>query len=227
MAGARTPVTRVVLASILIGALQVAPYGRVLSATPAPQELTLALTTTQVLPPNSEAALIGEATAIWRDSRIRLRWLDAEEREEKAPDLRVLVIARAVPRTEASSSWTVGELVRGTGAPTIAIASFTGAQRIVEEARLSFDEFPALRERRLGLVLGRAVAHEIGHYLLQNSKHYSHGLMRAAIDAREFADLRGGSFRLDGVAQAHLNTLAARQGGLLEPLRAALSDDAQ
>src|SRR5262245_16351732 len=136
MAGARTPVSRVVLASILIGALHIAPDSRVLSATPAPQELTLALTTTQALAPASEAALIGEATAIWRDSRIRLRWLNADEREDTAPDLRVLVMARVVPRAEASSSWTVGELIRGSEAPTIAIASITGARRIVEEARL-------------------------------------------------------------------------------------------
>ena len=43
--------------------------------------------------------------------------------------------------------------------------------------------------------------------------------MRAAIDTREFADLRGGTFRLDGAAQAHLKTLAGAKGGLLEPLR--------
>ena len=62
----------------------------------------------------------------------------------------------------------------------------------------------------LGVVLGRAVAHEIGHYLLQTNTHASEGLMRASIDAREFADLRSRAFRLDEAAQAHLATLAAR-----------------
>jgi hypothetical protein len=34
--------------------------------------------------------------------------------------------------------------------------------------------------------------------------------MRATIDAREFADLRSGAFRLDLESQAHLAALASR-----------------
>jgi len=58
-------------------------------------------------------------------------------------------------------------------------------------------------------VLGRAVAHEIGHYLLHTNTHAPYGLMRANIDAREFADLRAGTFRLDRAAQVHLAERAA------------------
>src|SRR6201988_590525 len=54
----------------------------------------------------------------------------------------------------------------------------TGARRIVEESRSSFDDLPALHDRRLGVVLGRAVAHEIGHYLLPTNTHATQGLMR-------------------------------------------------
>jgi hypothetical protein len=56
-------------------------------------------------------------------------------------------------------------------------------------------------------VLGRAVAHEIGHYLL-GPAHASSGLMRANIDAQEFADVRSRSFLLDNPAQAYLARLA-------------------
>jgi len=61
-------------------------------------------------------------------------------------------------------------------------------------------------------VLGRAVAHEIGHYLLQSNTHSPYGLIRASIDAREFADLRTGAFRLDRESQAYLavRAVAAR-----------------
>ena len=41
-----------------------------------------------------------------------------------------------------------------------------------------------MQEQRLGLVLGRAVSHEIGHYLLQTNTHATRGLMRARIAAR-------------------------------------------
>ena len=60
------------------------------------------------------------------------------------------------------------------------------------------------------MVLGRAVAHEIGHYLLRTQTHAQRGLMRAAINAPEFADPQSRSFRLDEAAQAHLAALAAR-----------------
>jgi hypothetical protein len=46
-------------------------------------------------------------------------------------------------------------------------------------------------------VLGRAVAHEIGHFLLATVTHAESGLMRASIDAREFAGMDGAAFRLD------------------------------
>jgi hypothetical protein len=55
----------------------------------------------------------------------------------------------------------------------------------------------SLVHHRLGIVLGRAVAHEIGHYLLGTGEHAGTGLMRAAIHPREFADPRSGTFAVD------------------------------
>ena len=55
----------------------------------------------------------------------------------------------------------------------------------------------ALEERRLGVTLGRALAHEIGHFLLRTSTHARSGLMRSQFDASEFTDLRDGTFALD------------------------------
>jgi hypothetical protein len=46
-----------------------------------------------------------------------------------------------------------------------------------------------------GLVIGRAIAHEIGHHLL-GPGHSSSGLMRASFSAREFVEGREGSFEL-------------------------------
>jgi hypothetical protein len=52
----------------------------------------------------------------------------------------------------------------------------------------------------LGLILGRTVAHEMGHYLLNTDGHARRGLMRARIDADELADLRSGAFVLEAPA---------------------------
>jgi hypothetical protein len=64
----------------------------------------------------------------------------------------------------------------------------------------------AVDERRLGLVLGRALAHEIGHYILDTYTHASHGLMRPQFNAVEFIDLRDGAFALDRTASEWLRS---------------------
>jgi hypothetical protein len=85
------------------------------------------------------------------------------------------------------------------------MASITAALRIVEESPESpLLGLPAMHQYKLGVVLGRAVAHEMGHYLLDSNTHSPYGLMRASIAAREFADLRTGAFRLDRQSQASL-----------------------
>jgi hypothetical protein len=166
---------------------------------------------------------MAETSAIWKEGHVGVRWLTAEP-DDTETALRVVVMARLV-RPGESGPWSVGELVRSEGARPLAIASITGAQRIVEESRRFevLDVPTVLQDRRLGVVLGRAVAHEIGHYLLQTSTHATHGLMRATIDVREFADLRRGSFRLDDAAQAHLAALAARGSLAVEPTAGAFS----
>jgi hypothetical protein len=46
------------------------------------------------------------------------------------------------------------------------------------EARLQNHQFPAMRGLRLGRMLGRALAHEIGHFLSESGAHTEYGLMR-------------------------------------------------
>ncbi len=150
-------------------------------------------------------ALLAEAEGIWRHEGVTLRWLSGGEEADGAPALRVLIIPRLAANSGSTAErWAAGELVRFEGSGAIAIASISGAQRILDEARrkdLGTTSLSSVAdERRLGVVLGRTVAHEIGHYLLHTNTHAERGLMRAAFDAREFTDLRTGSFRLDDKA---------------------------
>lgn len=203
-----------VLAGI-VGIAQTAPGavtdGSVKPAS-APAILNLRLTVSSELPGVARKALITETESIWRDGHVKLRWLAGSASPQSGRSLRILVTPRAVASATEGHQWTVGELLRFEGSAAIAVASITGAERIVAETQaLRFNDLPAVRQYRLGVVLGRAVAHEIGHYVLDTNTHAPYGLMRAAIDAREFADLRAGSFRLDRQAQAHL---AARATGV-------------
>jgi len=178
-------------------------------ASPPLLVLNIHLTTTDGLPVSSRGVLIGEAQSIWERGHVSLKWLRDKSDAGGDPVLRVLVVARPVTTPE-HTPWTVAELVKPEGFNAVAIASTTGARRILDESRWAQMMPPtALYDYRLGIVLGRAVAHEIGHYLLRTSTHAKEGLMRARIDAREFADPRSDRFHLDQAAEAHLASLAA------------------
>ena len=147
----------------------------------------------------SRQALISEAERIWRRERVHIEWARRGHAIEH-PDapLRVLVVARPQPATPSTREWPVAELLPEAAPRALAIASIIGAQRVVDEATRSASlEAGAPNDYRLGLVLGRAVAHEIGHFLLATSTHANHGLMRASVDAREFAAMDGNTFTLD------------------------------
>jgi len=177
-------------------------------AAPAPA-LELLLAPAGTLPETSRRALVSEVESIWRDGRFTLRWLSASDRGEGGMSLRVLVTPATVASAAEVNSWGVGKLFRFDDARAIAVASMAGAERIVDEGTgKETGTVPGMREHRLGIVLGRAIAHEIGHYVLQTNTHASSGLMRATIDAREFADVRSGAFQLDRAARAHLAAAA-------------------
>jgi hypothetical protein len=186
--------------------------------------LNVRMTEVNVLSSAARVALREEAESIWKEGHIRLRWIRRDAEADGGALLRVLVIPRATevsttpssPRATASetsptlATWPVGELLRRDDGDPIAIASITGARRILDQTRFQLLDHPTVHDRRLGVVLGRALAHEIGHFLLQTNTHATRGLMRAQIDATEFADMRSGTFRLDEAARVHLARMAER-----------------
>ena len=177
--------------------------------------LHVLLTVSSNLASMSRDTLIREAERIWRHEHVHIEWTRPGHTVEH-PDapLRVLVISRSDPDTRSHRGWPVAELVAEASPRAIAFAWISGAERVVDEAaRVAAADMRTPREYRLGLVLGRAVAHEIGHFLLATGTHAERGLMRATVDAREFAGLGGEAFRLDPDAskwlQQRLNTSPA------------------
>ena len=70
------------------------------------------------------------------------------------------------------------------GKPTTLIGAYPGeVYRLLDTMRMEVrpisDRPAALRHRLTGRVLGRAVAHELGHYLYGSADHAQDGLMRA------------------------------------------------
>jgi hypothetical protein len=189
---------------IVVGFCGTVPRAADAPSSDSPTILRVRLTASNELSGVSQRALVNETDAIWRDANVRLRWLTDETNIDTERPLRILVTRRAVT-AESTHSWPVGELLRFEDSSAIALASITAALRIVQgDPERQLLDLTAMHQYKLGIVLGRAVAHEIGHYLLQTNDHAEYGLMRASIDAREFADLRTGAFRLDRESQAHL-----------------------
>jgi hypothetical protein len=174
--------------------------------------LDVSLVVAAGLPEPSRAALMLEAERIWAAAGVEVRWVLSPP-TAPPPDvgLRALVISRP-PRTPEDDRWAIGELLPLTDDRAIAVASITGARRVLDEARHQrWSDLAISDDRRLGIVLGRAVAHEIGHFVLDTRTHAPWGLMRERFGASEFADSRAGAtFALDSVARGWLHQALAR-----------------
>ena len=198
----------VMVLGIVLGFCGTVPHAAEKSDAEFPTVLNVRFTTANELSAVSQRALINETESIWRDAHVQIRWIRDNRSTDEDRPLRIVVARRVMAVTD--NQWPVAELMRFEDRSAIALASISAALRIVEERpELPLVDLPAMRQYKLGVVLGRAVAHEIGHYLLQSNAHSSYGLMRASIDAREFADLRTGAFRLDRESQAYLAARAS------------------
>ena len=185
--------------------------------------LRVLLTVPSSLTSISRDVLISEAERIWRHELVRIEFARPGDAPEP-PDspLRVLVVSRPQFRPRTTGNWPLAELQFEAAPRALAIASIAGAERVVDEAtRSSGRDLRFLREHRIGLVLGRAIAHEIGHFLLATGTHAESGLMRASINAREFAAVDGGTFRLDREASQWLRHRLALSSPAETAVRAA------
>ena len=166
------------------------------------------LTTAPTLSTSARASMMNEAAAIWRQHGVLLDWLNPSEVRPVASNrLRVLIVQKRLMGADADERVAVGELVRPPDGHAVASVSIEGAQHLISSVRgRAGYELIAVDERRLGTVLGRALAHEIGHYLLDTHTHARSGLMRPNFNALEFTDQRNGTFALDHAAAAWLRT---------------------
>jgi len=203
-----TSLAVVVLASSLAGA-----------AAPAASSIPPVVVTVAVaadVPPTLVTRLLGEAAAVWRTGGVTLAWRrtidDAAARARSivaAPcfgsSLRVVVgNDRGRGGDARSDNKTVlGWIVFSDGeTPDHEIyLSYDNAKAYMAGARGdvgSIDRMPtAERELLLGRVMGRALAHEIGHYLLASKAHTPRGLMQATHTASDFFGFPLASFGID------------------------------
>jgi hypothetical protein len=141
-------------------------------------------------PRHTSSALVSqmcaEADAIWKSAGITFEW-------------------RRVTSADAVRTWSLGVTIDeqphdgGDAQLVLGWIPFTsaGPQPSIHLSRLSAEELLvrtpgvqdtalSVHQRLVGRALGRALSHEIGHYLLQSRVHTLHGLMRAVRSSDEF-----------------------------------------
>jgi hypothetical protein len=190
--------------------------------------IIVSVMTTGDLSPALIARVFKETDAIWRPGGITFLWRLVTR--EAVPFARAGETGPYVPNTlrlnigNASGQPRDGRLPLGwivfddvTTPQQEIYVSYANAQAVMAESRGVVGliaEMPiAQRETLLARAMGRALAHELGHYLLASKVHTERGLMKAMLNAAELfaSDARG--LRIE---PAQVQAIAARLRG--EPL---------
>jgi len=180
------------------------------------------------MPPRLVAAVLAEADEIWRSAGVSFVWrrvapiTPAPQSVERDPylsnTLRITIgNARGAGRGDGllPLGWIVFDDVR---VPEQEIyISQANAQALMESASAVVGIVnqmpPSQRDTLMGRAMGRALAHEIGHYLLASKSHTDRGLMKAVLTAVELFQPGNSTFRIE---PAQRRVVAARLRG--EPL---------
>jgi hypothetical protein len=136
---------------------------------------------------DARAVLMSESLRPWRAVGVAVEWGDALPAVAPRPghDDDVYVILVPDDGAPATRKQPMAAIRFVAGRPTTHVAVHAGyVQRRLAELRVDDRRLADLprrqRDHALGRVLGRAVAHEVGHYLLGSAAHTRTGLMRAS-----------------------------------------------
>jgi len=152
-----------------------------------------------------------EVDAIWAPQAVRIEWSHAG-----APGCVRVVIDRpapALPSPGGEERWSVAatRVVAGRVSPPMYV-SVDAAERVVRAASPPYSA-PALAGLMVTRVLGRAIAHELAHILLNTRVHAPHGLLRATFTADDFVfpGLEGFTLDTEQLARARHHELLIPQ----------------
>jgi hypothetical protein len=153
-------------------------------------------------------AAVKEAAVIWAPYGLVLE--RAGVCDPPDPDTLVLAVDAVADTPPGRLGVVLGAIAFGPdGTPQPRISVFLSeVVRFVADTRVlgaSEPEWPrALREEIIGRVVGRVLAHEIGHYVLGQKQHATAGLMRPLQRSDELVSPSRATFRLSAAEAAQL-----------------------
>jgi hypothetical protein len=164
-----------------------------------PARIVLVFAPDSGLTPVVVAAATREASAIWSGGGVAVERALAHA---DAGDAMVILVSNAAPKTRVRRDDALGEVrFRDGKAAGLITIYFDALMRLVQHATLAGateSQWPALlRERIVGRALGRVLAHEIGHIVLQSGRHTPNGLMRASYPGADLIEPGRRQFVID------------------------------
>jgi hypothetical protein len=164
------------------------------------------------MPPKVEASVMAELTGIWSQYGVDIhRSCASELRREGVVRLVVLFSDKPDPNLAKGTLGTI-RFRDAVPEPVIVIYPRTIASTISSVTLNGVTErgWPtAFRDLVVGRVMGRALAHEIGHYLLRMRYHSSNGLMKVAWPAPDLAGADRYRFRLSKIEVTRLESITS------------------
>ena len=142
--------------------------------------------------------VFAEVDAIWQPAGIAFDWHRlATDDDAGTTELDVTIDDRQQHGTMASWETALGWIVFTADGPVPSIhLSRMGAEALIRQAP-GFRDLPVgMHEALVGRALGRALSHELGHYVLRSKVHTPHGLMQAIWSPAQLLAIDRQSFEL-------------------------------
>ena len=167
---------------------------------------------------NVSASLIrlaqSEADAIFRSAGVSFIWRQGQDRP---PSLHVVFGNDGGPKRDTKTP--IGWIRFEDGAPTREIyLSYANAERFLADSREVVGNLQnktiAEREMLLGRLMGRALAHELGHCLLATKEHTRNGLLKGARSAQEFFSQNPSAFAIGPAERRQLVARLSKESDL-------------
>ena len=189
----------------------------------SPTNLRVIFDDARVVGPAMRANAIKEASRIW--GRYDVSLVTEDDERCAGSDLEAVTVTIDLKHDTESGDAGLGAIqFASDGAPASAIVlNFNAVSRIATSAPF-MGLHPALwpsglRDEVVARALGRALAHELGHYLLRSPHHANTGLMRARQKGSALGDPNERPFALSESDRARLHLALAKPPQSVCPVR--------
>jgi hypothetical protein len=175
-----------------------------------PSRVCIVLDLDARLPAAIQRLAVEEAARVWAPYRVDVMRRTVPPVESRPFEGAVLSVRLAgVPHRSRAAAGAFGSIQFVGGRPEpIVFLHYEAIRRAIADSvafGLREEQWPpALRDRVLGQIVGRVLAHEIGHFVLRSPRHASRGLMRPI---QFMPELIAGTGELFGLTPEDLNLL--------------------